>query len=140
MTPEQAVLVEDSFLRLGPVTAEIGERFYDRLFDMDPSLRALFVHDAAGQPMRLIQVLAYVVSNLRAPDSLLSMVRDLGRKHAKFGVQDAYYDTFKQALLATLAERLKENWSQEVASAWDSTYDMIADEMRGAQHEATALE
>ncbi|MCC0005762.1 MAG: hypothetical protein H6872_11675 [Methylobacteriaceae bacterium] len=43
MTRDQAQIVEDSFTAFGPVTLEMGETFYDNLFEIAPTMRALFL-------------------------------------------------------------------------------------------------
>lgn len=129
VTPEQTRLVEDSFAKLGPVRTEMGIAFYDELFELAPDLRELFERDHAEQAMQFIQVLAYIVSNLRASEQLLPMVRDLGRRHASYGVVQAHYAPFRQALLATLQRRLQDQWTPELADAWRATFDTLAREM-----------
>ena len=129
MTPEQTRLVEDSFAKLGPVRTDMGLAFYDELFELSPDLRALFERDHGEQAMQFIQVLAYIVSNLRASDQLLPIVRELGRRHAGYGVVQAHYEPFRQALLNTLQNRLQAYWTPELAEAWRATFDTLAQEM-----------
>lgn len=129
MTPEQVRLVEESFVKLAPVRTETGVAFYDELFDCSPALRELFERDHAQQAMQFIQVLAYIVSHLRAPDQLLPIVRDLGRRHAGYGVLQAHYAPFRQALLNTLRRQLQAGWTHEMDEAWGATFDMLATEM-----------
>lgn len=131
MTPEQAELVERSFVKLGPVTSELGEVFYGKLFEIEPGLRSLFRGGTGEQSMRLIHILAYIVSHLRAPRELAQLVRELGRRHVSYGVKFVDYAPFKQALMATLSERLGAEWTEATAHAWAATYDMVAREMRG---------
>ena len=129
VTRDQAQIVEDSFTAFGPVTLEMGETFYDNLFEIAPTMRALFSHGTTEQAMRFAQILAYVVSNLRAPDKLLPIIRNLGARHREVGVVAEHFPPFKIALLKTLREKMGERWTPEVEMAWSSTYDMLAREM-----------
>ena len=132
MTRDQAQIVEDSFAAIGPVTLEMGEAFYENLFDLAPGVRALFARETGEQSMRFAEVLAHIISNLRAPEHLLPIMRRLGARHHELGVVAAYYEPFKAALLKTLGERMRDRWTPEVESAWSSTYDMVATEMQKA--------
>lgn len=129
VTRDQAQIVEDSFSTLGPVTIEMGNAFYENLFEIAPDLRRFFAHETIEQAMRFSQILAYVVSNLRAPERLLPIIRNLGARHRELGVAAEHFPPFKAALLKTLQERMKAHWTPQVAAAWSSTYDMLAEEM-----------
>ncbi|MCB1541530.1 MAG: hypothetical protein KDJ25_12050 [Rhodoblastus sp.] len=132
MTRDQAQIVEDSFAAIGPVTLAMGEAFYENLFETAPDMRALFSHETSDQAMRFAQVLAYVVSNLRAPDQLLPIIRNLGARHREFGVVAEHFAPFKTALLRTLRDKMGNHWGTEVETAWSSTFDMLAKEMQNA--------
>lgn len=45
MTPENQALVRDSFAKVVPIAPRAAALFYDRLFELDPSLRPLFQGD-----------------------------------------------------------------------------------------------
>ncbi|MFO1118294.1 MAG: globin domain-containing protein [Beijerinckiaceae bacterium] len=129
MTPQEIDKVETSFAALGPVTRSLGLAFYDRLFELDPTTRPLFRSDMDEQALRLMQVLAYAVANLRAPEALLPTIRDLGRRHVGYGVTSGQYDSMRDALLKTLAAALGSAWSEEAAHAWGAAMDTISGEM-----------
>lgn len=130
MTLDQIELVERSFAQIGPVTEATGLAFYAALFDIDPEARRLFDSDIDGQARKLMQVLAYAVSNLRAPETLMPLVHDLGRRHVGYGVADAHYESVARALMSTLAAALGSEWTPAAADAWQATYELIAGEMK----------
>ncbi len=132
MARDQAQTVEDSFSTLGPVTLEMGEAFYENLFEEAAHLRGLFAQTTTEQAMRFSTVLAHIVSNLHAPERLLPIVRALGVRHRELGVTREQYAPFRTAFLKTLAQHMKDGWTPEVASAWASTFDMVAAEMLNA--------
>ena len=134
MTPEQIDAVQTTFSKVAPQAREAGLIFYDKLFTLDPSTRALFPTDMEAQAKKLMQVLAFAVGNLRAPDTLFPAVRALGERHAGYGVRDAHYGSVAQALLATLEGTLGPSWTPDVKSAWVEAYTLIANEMKAAQH------
>ncbi len=70
------------------------------------------------------------VVGLNHPEQLIPMLRDMGRKHLQFGVQDKDYETVGSALLWTLERGLGEDWTPEVAEAWTLPYTLLSDTMR----------
>jgi hemoglobin-like flavoprotein len=139
MTPAQIPLVEASFRLVAPIAEPAAAIFYDRLFAIDPSLRPLFAHaDLDAQGRKLMQALGFVVGNLRAPDRLLPVVAELGRRHAGYGVRPRDYATVGEALLATLAEGLGPAFTDDVAAAWASAFALLAGVMQDAAAPARA--
>lgn len=138
MTPDEIERVETSFAALGPVTRALGLAFYDRLFEIDPTTRALFKTDMDEQALRLMQVLSYAVSNLRAPEALLPTIHDLGRRHVDYGVSPPQYGSMRDALVHTLKAALGVAWTPETETAWIAAMNTISGEMLDAGHGRSA--
>ena len=81
LTPKQVDLIRDSFHRLEP-DAEVAEKFYDRLFEIAPELRALFRSDMTGQGMRFMRTLRVIVQDLDDPEALHPYLERLALDHA----------------------------------------------------------
>jgi hemoglobin-like flavoprotein len=114
--------------------------FYDRLFTIDLSTRALFGKaDIAGQGMKLMSTLGFVIAALRQPDSMLATVRALAARHVGYGVVDAHYSTVGIALLWTIEQGLGEACSPEILEAWAAAYALLSAVMIAASHEHAAL-
>ncbi|MGG5821714.1 globin family protein [Falsiroseomonas sp. HW251] len=127
MTPADIQLVEASFRLVAPIAEPAAAIFYEKLFALDPTLRPMFAHgDMHEQGRKLMQALGFVVGNLRAPEKLLPVVADLGRRHAGYGVQAGHYGTVGAALLATLREGLGPHFTPEVAAAWEAAYALLS--------------
>jgi hemoglobin-like flavoprotein len=134
----QKALVQKSFAMIAPIADDAAALFYGRLFEIDPSLRQMFQADLSEQRKKLMQMLAAAVKGLDRPDQLIPVVRDLGRRHAGYGVTDAHYDTVGAALLWTLEKGLGAAFTTEVKDAWTHVYMLLAATMRNAAHEAVA--
>ena len=93
MTPEQKQLVRDSFAKLGPIADDAAALFYQRLFTLDPKLRALFTHDLKEQGRKLMSMIATAVAQLDKVEVLVPVLRELGKRHVGYGVRDSDYDT-----------------------------------------------
>ena len=132
MTPRQIELVKQSWEGLKPRAEVAAEMFYSRLFELDPDLRRLFSGDIASQARKLASMITLAVSGLDRLEILVPIVRELGRKHASYGVENRHYATVGSALLDTLAAGLAESFTREVKDAWGATYALLANTMQSA--------
>ncbi len=137
MNPAQINLVQNTFKLVEPIAETAAGLFYNRLFELDPSLRPMFKNDIKEQGKKLMQALAFVVKGLKKPDTIIPVIQDLGRRHVHYGVQDAHYDTVGAALLWTLEKGLGEAWTAEVHEAWTAAYGLISHVMKEAAAEVT---
>ena len=65
------------------------------------------------------------------PETMRLGLRELGRRHAGYGVAAAYYPSFRQAFLEAARTVLGDRHSPQVEMAWADTLDMIIDAMIG---------
>jgi len=139
MLSTQKKLIQDTWAQVAPTAGQAATIFYLRLFEIDPSARALFrTTDMAQQRKKLIQILSVATSSLDNLGALSKTVEDLGRRHAGYGVKDAHYDSVGIALLWTLEQGLGSAWTPEVAAAWKEVYGLLSGIMRQAQQAAVA--
>ena len=131
MTGEQIALVQASFRQVVPIADVAAGLFYARLFDLDPSLEALFKGDIAEQGRKLMQMIGLAVKSLDRLDQVLPAVQALGARHVAYGVRDKDYDTVGRALLWTLKRGLGDAFTPEVEAAWAEVYATLAAAMQG---------
>ena len=132
MHPRQAQLIRESFAKIEPRAAIAALMFYQRLFTLDPSLRALFQRDIEQQGVKLMQALRFAVATLDNPRELQPVLESLGRRHVYYGVEERHYDTVCVALLDALEYLLGPAFTPEVKEAWLKIYTHIADTMKHA--------
>jgi len=132
MTPREVELVQHSWRRVVGVADEAAALFYSSLFVLDPRLRSLFHADMREQGQKFVTMIALAVNSLTRPDTLVPILRDLGRRHAAYGVLDEHYDTVETALLWTLDEGLGLQFTPELRRAWVAAYQTIAETMKDA--------
>ena len=135
MTPQQIALVRSSFAEVSPIADSAAKLFYSRLFELDPSLRPLFRNSLDAQGSKLMNMIAGAVCLLDQPEKLLPVVRNLGRRHTGYGVEDRHYETVGAALLWTLEKGLGAAFTPEVENAWIAVYGVLADNMKMAANE-----
>jgi len=132
MTREETALVRESFESLRPIPRGVGRSFYERLFDLDPSLRALFKGDLDAQGAMFVSALGLAVAGIDDAHGGDRPLRDLGERHAPYGLTDAHYATFREALVKTLRDQLGASFSDAHAAAWRAAFDRIGLVMRDA--------
>jgi len=130
MTPAVKNLVQTTFATLVPIADEAAALFYARLFEMDPSLKPLFKSDLDEQGKKLMTMIGVAVKGLDTLDELVPAVKNLGRRHATYGVTDAHYDTVGGALLWTLEKGLGSAFTPDVKAAWTTVYTVLATTMK----------
>jgi hemoglobin-like flavoprotein len=130
MTPEQVRDIQRSWAAVVPIAGTAADLFYDRLFDLDPSLRALFPADLSGQKKKLMDMLHWIVVGLDELPKLVPAVRELGARHRGYGVAPQHYETVGAALLWTLERGLGELFTPEVERAWTEAYRVLAEAMQ----------
>jgi hemoglobin-like flavoprotein len=137
VTEEQKELVQTSFGKVIPISDAAAVLFYDQLFALDPSLRGLFKSDMAEQRAKLMAMLTTAVRSLGRRETLVPVLRELGRRHIGYGVKPDHYETVGAALLATLEKGLGQDFTPPVREAWVVCYTSIAREMlEGTGHKA----
>ncbi len=138
MTPEQIVLVQESFKKVVPIKDLAAGMFYDRLFTLDPSLRPLFKGDLKEQGRKLMAMIATAVGGLTKLESIVPAVEALGQRHGEYGVQPSHYGTVGEALIWTLEKGLGEAFTDDVREAWVAAYGILSSTMIAAAEKKPA--
>ena len=132
MTPQQKHLVQTTFAKVAPIADDAAALFYGRLFELDPSLRPMFTTDLKEQGRKLMRMIGMAVNGLDRLDELVPVVRQLGARHAGYGVRDEHYGTVAAALVWTLERGLGPDFTPEVKDAWVAVYGVLATTMKDA--------
>ncbi|MEM1111733.1 MAG: globin family protein [Pseudomonadota bacterium] len=137
MTPEQITQVKASWEKVKPASESVAGLFYGRLFELDPSYRALFKGDMQDQGRKLMAMISTAVHSLDDLGAILPAVQQLGERHVGYGVVAADYDVVGEALLWTLAQGLGEDFDEDLKEAWTLTYTTLAGVMTEAAANTT---
>lgn len=135
MHSQTARIVQQSFAQVRPLAPALARIFYRELFALDPTLRAMFVGNLDRTGDKLMQMIGAAVNLLDHPQRLAPVLRQLGMRHAGYGVQPRHYDIVGLALLRTLETGLRERWTDEVRAAWSKFYRLVATTMMHAADE-----
>ena len=137
MTEDQVRLVRESWEKVRPIAPAAAALFYGRLFEIEPSVRPLFKRDIGEQGKMLMGMIGTVVSRLDDLTALVPAVKNLGARHAAYGVRDEHYAPVGAALLWTLEQGLGDDFTPPVRDAWATAYGILAETMMEAARQAS---
>jgi hemoglobin-like flavoprotein len=126
MTPDQVKLVQQSFAKVAPISETAAGLFYDRLFEVAPSVKSMFPADMTEQRKKLMSMLAVVVNGLGNLESVLPAASALAIRHVSYGAKAEHYPVVGAALLWTLEKGLGDAWTPDVADAWTTAYGTLS--------------
>jgi hemoglobin-like flavoprotein len=129
LTARQVQLIQDSFALIRPMAKATVLIFYGRLFQLDPSARAMFRNDLQLQARKLVSTLDTVVESLGDWEAMRPRLRELGRQHVAYGVKPEQYASVNTALVWALSQALDIAASVEVRQAWTQLLEEISAEM-----------
>src|SRR6476660_9632372 len=129
MNPTQIKLVQDSFAKVAPISEQAAVMFYDRLFEVAPSVKAMFPIDMTEQRKKLMATLAVVVNGLSNLEAVLPAASALAKRHVSYGAKPEHYPVVGGALLWTLEKGLGVAWTPDIADAWTAAYGTLSNFM-----------
>jgi hemoglobin-like flavoprotein len=130
LSSREVELVQKSWRSVQLVGDTAAEMFYGKLFSLAPEVRPLFKGDLRDQGRNLTAMISVAVHKLGSPEKIVVAVRQLGSRHAAYGVREHHYATVGVALHWMLEQALGEAYTPEVASAWKSAYALLAGTMK----------
>lgn len=128
--------IQSSFELLAPKGNALVDRFYAKLFETAPAVRALFPADMTEQKKKLLQTLGVAVGALRKPEELTPTLRQLGARHVGYGAEDAHYPVVRDTLLDTMAELAGDAFTSELRADWTAALNFVAEEMIAGAEDA----
>jgi hemoglobin-like flavoprotein len=129
LTQPEIDTVQSDWRKVLPIAATAATLFYDRLFELDPSLRSLFASDLGEQKRKLLQMLSAAVTGLSDLPGLVPIVRALGKRHVGYGVKPEHYGTVGTALLWTLQKGIGAEFDAAHEAAWTKVYEILSKTM-----------
>jgi hemoglobin-like flavoprotein len=138
MSPDTVNHVQSSWAKVQPIAEQAAALFYGRLFEVYPEVKPLFKGDMKEQGRKLMAMLNTAVNALTNLEAIVQPMKDMGARHARYGVGAADYDKVADALLWTLEQGLGEDFTAEVKGAWVEVYTLVADTMQAGAAEHAA--
>jgi len=134
MDAKQVALVQESFEKAAALGDKVADLFYEELFAIDPTLRAMFRGNMREQKKKLLTTLAFVVRSLHVPEKIIKPAQNLAIKHVDYGVKPEHYTLVGNALLRTLKKGLGAQYTPNVRDAWVEAFRTLARIMKDAAY------
>ena len=135
--------IQDSWKKVSAVGVEkVGILLFKNVFKAAPSALAMFSFkdepDLYNNPKfkahgkLVVSTVGTAVAGLRDLDSLVTVLKNLGRAHVAMnkGIAPVHYDVVGEQLIATLRECLKSDFTPEVEKAWVDVYAIVSATMQ----------
>jgi len=129
LTRDEAELVQHTWHSVLTVGDTFAELFYGRLFALDADLQRLFRDDMVEQGRNLTAMLSVASANISRPEKISVALRQLGKRHAAYGVRPEHFALVEDALLFALEHALIDVFTAEVKAAWRAAYALLASMM-----------
>jgi hemoglobin-like flavoprotein len=129
MTDLKILAVKNTWSYIIFQAEEVGQLFYNKLFELDPSLRQLFRGNIEQQGKKLMDMLTMIISRLQRLEDIEKEVKALGHRHVGYGTKPEHYQSVGKALLWALENSLEEQWNEETRQAWTEAYNVMANTM-----------
>lgn len=133
-TDEEIRRLRLSFFELIPVSDELSQSFYDRLFDEHPEVRSYFKPDMQSQQDKLVDTLAALLDSLEKSEEAENMLRNLGRRHVGYGATPELYAWVEVAILEIVAQYAKPHERADLHDLWSRLMTSVSKTMMEGSH------
>src|SRR5258708_30831195 len=91
LSSEHRAIVTATFREIIPISDTFVHMFYNRLFELKPTVKPLFNSSIDDQGPKLIAMLVILVKSLDRLDDLVPAIQALSKRHVKYGVAQEDY-------------------------------------------------
>lgn len=125
----EKVLIIDSWKIIMEDAEKFSKSFYDKLFEIDGSLRSLFTNNLRMQEMKFVDSVNYLVNRMNDLREPTRKMKKLGLKHKGYSVKPKHYHPFGKALLFCFEAHIGDKFTEEYKIAWSKLYDSVSEFM-----------
>jgi nitric oxide dioxygenase len=129
LTPTEIKSIQQTFEMIMPIADTFALIFYDRFFYLEPAVRPLFKIDMTLQREKLMSMMAFIIRGLDKPELFTPELKEMGLRHASYGVNPDHYPILKDAIILALEVSLGEKVTDEIRVAWEKALLMASDIM-----------
>jgi len=138
LTALEIRLISESY-ELISVGRSFAQKFYARLFEQAPEIRALFPDDLSLQLAKLTDMLRALVETLERPAELAKLLHALGERHRGYGVDTRHFAPVGRALFETLESEIGPRFDGATRRAWIALYALATSWMQPPSDDHEAL-
>jgi len=127
LSSKQRQLIKESWAKVVPIREKAAKMFYDRLFEVAPSVKPLFSEtNMKKQGLMLMDMLGKAVDSVDDLSAVVGPLQDLAVRHLEYGTTAEHYPVVGACLLWTLEQGLGKAWNDEVKEAWTAVYGIVS--------------
>ncbi|WP_172457693.1 globin domain-containing protein [Pseudonocardia sp. N23] len=130
--PEVIQAVQRSCRAVTDRPVRLAEVFYDHLFEMAPTTRAMFAADMTGQMQKMTDALLAAIAQISAQDTaeLEVVLHRMGREHyVKYHVEPEHYMYVAHALTRAVRDVADQDYSSYLSSCWIAVIQWVTEHM-----------
>ncbi len=124
-------MVREHIEMLMPMMSSLHTKFYTHLFLIDPAQATVFNGSAVALNRKFINMMA-TFRSIRHLEKMHTTIEHLSQRHVTYGLQPEHIEPFGKALIAALSEQLGDQFTDELRTAWISTYDQVTSIMKSS--------
>jgi len=139
MTPTQLRLVRGFFANNETQLSAVFSQMYKMFFTLAPDAKILFKTKMIFQQAEIAQMFQGIVILTRCShlwpvagltgQAAIPVLRNLGCRHAKYGIRPEHFEKMKQAFLQTFNTAFPAEFTPEVREAFAAFFDVLAHSM-----------
>lgn len=116
---------------------EVALHMYGEIPNLGPEIQELFAKVNLEEQRELFMgTMQFIVMNYERRGLLERMLREMGRRHVRYGVLPEHYGVFGECFLRALKKACGGHWTFETELLWRTVYEDIADVMAQGASEA----
>lgn len=130
MQPRQIARIRSTWSQVIPHADVVPALFFEKLFDLDPTLRRYFQGDLDRFGRRMMTALDVMIARVHDPRALGPLLGLLAARYAATGIGREHCETVSRAFIWTLRVGLGRQLDHEARAAWRALLAMIGDSMQ----------
>lgn len=123
--------IQDSLKRILQSEQLFGTMFYEVFFERCPEAKKYFAEtDMKRQALVLTMALTLIEQHYNHDFAAVDQyLQHIGNKHADRKIPQALYESWQEAMLATLESFFGGDWSEHLADQWRDAIESVTDTM-----------
>lgn len=125
MNSSELALLHASLAELSDLVA-FSSVLYRKMFERQPSYRALFAADLEPQLTRMAAAIRFGILHIADDTVLLPLLTSFAARHVEAGITNQMFEVVGLALQDALKEQLGERFSDPLPQLWQSAYQKLS--------------
>lgn len=130
MNSQQIALVRQTCTEVAPIADSTAEIFYQKLFQLSPSMRSVFapgLRERGRQLMETVEAATQIMDHRKA---MTSAFAELGSRQMALAAGNNRYEAVGAALILAFRQGLGPSFTPEARQAWIALFDYIDETMK----------